>query len=549
MTTKVMPLAGALAILLCAGTPGTWADGNIAPGGAGPEKIGVVHFPVSCSKPAQADFDRGLALYHSFWFDPAIEAFAKTVQDDPECGMAYWGIALSTLGNPFAWPPNRKALHASATALSEAQRIGAKTQRERDYIAALAAFYKDWDTTDHRPRVLALEKAMQNLSAGYPRDDEAQIFYALVLDATALPTDKSFANQTTAATILEPLFKKYPSHPGVAHYLIHTYDYTPLAEKGLPSARAYSGIAPSVPHALHMPAHIYARLGMWQETVEANKASAAAARSELTESKLNVGTYNALHAMDYMMYGHLQQAQDKAAKQLVDEVRAIRKVDVENFVAAYALAAIPARYALERGDWQQAALLTPSPRDLPWNKFPQAEAITLFAQGLGAARSGNIKVARRDVEQLRALRDSMTEAATGYWAAQTEIQIRIVLAWIALAENHNDEALRIMRSAADAEEATDKHPVTPGPIVPARELLGEMLMALDRPGQALPEFEHSLKRDPNRFRALYGAARAAEADGNGEAANEYYAKLLAVSAGRDTDRPELAHAKASMASR
>jgi len=391
---------------------------------------------------------------------------------------------------------------------------------------------------------MAFEKAMEGVAARYPQDDEAQILYALVLNVTAVPMDKTFANQLKAAAILEPLYKKYPNHPGVAHYLIHTYDYAELAEKGLPAARAYAGIAPSVPHALHMPSHIFSRVGRWREMVEGNRASYLAAKAELAEKTLDIGTYDALHAMDYMVFGHLQQAQDKAAKQLLDEVAAIRKVNVENFVAAYAFAAIPARYALEHGDWQQAAGLKLSPSDLAWNKFPQAEAILVFARGLGAARSGDMAAARKDMERLQALKEAMTAAKIGYWAGQADFQIKTVNAWIALAEKRHDEAVRLMRAAAEAEEASDKHPVTPGNVVPSRELLGEMLMALNQPAQALAEFERSLKRDPNRFRGIYGAARAAEASGNRQAARDYYAKLQTLTAGRDTERPELAQAKA-----
>jgi len=541
-------IAWTLAMLLGAGAPAPWAHGEgDTPRGTPPEKLGEVNFQVSCNAAAQKEFNQAMALFYSFWFNPAIKSFSQVLQHDPECGMAHWGIAIMSMGNPFAWPPNPNALKAGAAAMTEAQRVGAKTERERDYIAALAAFFKDWETTDHRPRALAFEKAMEGVAARYPQDDEAQVLYALVLNVTAVPTDKTFANQLKAAGILEPLYKKYPNHPGVAHYLIHTYDYAELAEKGLPSARAYAGIAPSVPHALHMPSHIFSRVGLWRDMVEGNRASYLAAKAELKETTLGIGTYDALHAMDYMVFGHLQQAQDKAATQLLDEVRAIHKVNVENFVAAYAFAAIPSRYALERGDWKQAAALKLSPADLSWNKFPQAEAILVFARGLGAARIGDVAAARKDVERLQALGEAMTAAKIGYWAGQADFQIKTVNAWIALAEKRHDEAVRLMRAAAEAEEASDKHPVTPGNVVPSRELLGEMLMALNQPGQALAEFERSLKRDPNRFRGTYGAARAAEASGNRQAARDYYAKLQTLTADRDTERPELAQAKAFLA--
>ena len=541
-------IAWTLAMLLGAVASAPWVHGEgDTPRGTPPQKLGEVNFPVSCNAAAQKEFNQAMALFHSFWFNPAIKSFSRVLQRDPECGMAHWGIAIMSMGNPLAWPPNPNALKVGAAAMAEAQRVGAKSERERDYIAVLAAFFKDWETTDHRPRAVAFEKAMEAVAARYPQDDEAQILYALVLNVTAMPTDKTFANQLKAAGILEPLYKKYPNHPGVAHYLIHTYDYAELAEKGLPAARAYAGIAPSVPHALHMPSHIFSRVGLWREMVEGNRASYLAAKAELAEKTLDIGTYDALHAMDYMVFGHLQQAQDKAAKQLLDEVAAIRKVNVENFVAAYAFAAIPSRYALERGDWKQAAALKLSPADLSWNKFPQAEAILVFARGLGAVRSGDLAAARKDLERLQALKEAMTAVKIGYWAGQADFQIKTVNAWIALAEKRHDEAVRLIRAAAEAEEASDKHPVTPGNVVPSRELLGEMLMALNQPGQALAEFERSLKRDPNRFRGIYGAARAAEASGNRQGARDYYAKLQILTADRDTERPELAQAKAFLA--
>ena len=545
MTRRRTVGALTLAIMLGAGVTGAWGHGEKdMPRGTPPEKLGKVDFTVSCNAAAQEEFNRAMALFHSFWFDPAKKSFSKVLQHDPECGMAHWGIAIMSMGNPFAWPPNPAALKAGASAMAEAKRVGAKSERERAYIGALSAFFEDWETTEHRPRAVAFERAMEGVAAKYPQDVEARILYALVLNVTALPTDKTFANQLKAAGILEPLFKQYPEHPGVAHYLIHTYDYAPLAEKGLPAARAYAGIAPSVPHALHMPSHLFSRVGLWREMVEGNRASYAAAKNELTEKTLDIGTYDALHAMDYMLFGHLQLAQDKAAERLLDEAAAIRKVNVENFVAAYAFAAIPARFALERGDWKQAAALELSPASLSWSKFPQAEAILVFSRGLGAARSGDVAAARKDAERLRALKEAMTAAKIGYWAGQADFQIKTVDAWIAFAEKRHDDAVQSMRAAAEAEEASDKHPVTPGNVVPSRELLGEMLMALNQPQQAFAEFERSLKRDPNRFRGISGAARAAEASGNLPAARDYYATLQTLTIDRDTERSELTVAKA-----
>ncbi len=538
-------LAWVPVVLAGIATSGAWAQQteHDALHAVPPEQLGKVEFPISCSTAAQAEFNRAMALFHSFWFDPAKQSFARVAEHDPACGIAHWGIAIMSMGNPFTWPPNPNAMKAAEAALVEARRVGVSSERERDYIAALAVLFEDWPNTDYRTRAVAYEKAMAGLAAKHPGDVEAQILHALALVVTALPTDKTFTNQLRAAAILEPLFKKYPRHPGAAHYLIHTYDYSELAERGLPAARDYARIAPAVPHALHMPSHIFARVGAWPEMVESNRASYLAAKDELKESTLGVGTYDALHAMDYMVFAHLQQSRDKAAKAFIDEISAIRKVNVENFVAAYAFAAIPARFALERGDWKQAAALELTPADLAWSKFPQAEAILVFARGLGAARTGDVAAARKDVERLETLKAAMTEAKLNYWAGQADFQIAAVNAWIALAERRADEALRLMRAAAEAEDASDKHPVTPGNVAPSRELLAEMLLRLDAPAQALAEFERSLKRDPNRFRSIYGAAQAAEVSGNRESARKYYARLQTLTTDHDTEREELARAK------
>jgi hypothetical protein len=538
----LLPGAALLAALLAS----PLAAHDAAPAGRPPEQLGEVSFPVSCAPAAQREFNRGMALFHSFWFDPAKAAFGKVLEADPGCGMAHWGIAIMSMGNPFTWPANAAAVKAGAPAAAEAPRVGARTERERDYIAALGAYFQDWERTEFRSRALAFEQAMGALAAKYPDDDEAKILYALALNITAQPSDKRYANQRKAAAILEPMFKRMPRHPGVAHYLIHTYDYAELAEQGRPSADAYGAIAPSVPHALHMPSHIYARVGRWEEMVAGNRASYQAAKGELADKTLGIGAYDALHAMDYMVFGLLQQGRDQAAKQLVDEAGAIRKVNVENFVAAYAFAAMPARYALERGDWAQAAALRLSPPDLAWSKFPQAEAVLVYARGLGAARSGDPAAARRDAERLQALKEAMVAAKIGYWPGQAEFQIKAVNAWIALAEQRPGEALTLMREAADAEDASDKHPVTPGNVMPSRELLGDMLLALKRPAEAQTEYERSLARDPNRYHGLAGAGRSAAAAGEPTAARAHYARLLLLTDGQ-AGRPEQGEARVFLA--
>ena len=515
--------------------------------GKPPEALGQVNFTVQCDAASQKEFNRGMALFHSFWFEPAKQSFAEVLQNDPACGMAHWGIALMSLGNPFAWPANPAAMKAAATSAAAAQSVGARTQRERDYISALQPLFQNWETTEHRPRVVAFEQAMGELVTRYPQDDEAKILHALLLDATALPADKTYANQLKAAALLEPLLSKYPDHPGVAHYLIHTYDYTELAAKGLPAARLYANIAPSVPHALHMPSHIFSRVGSWKEMVEGNRASYQAAKNELSEKTLSIGTYDALHAMDYLVFGELQQARDKAAKAVVDEVAKIQTVNVENFVAAYALAAVPARYAVERNDWKRAATLQLSPPNLAWQKFPQAEAVLVSVRGLAAARTGAIPAARKDLVRLATLKEAMKAAKITYWPSQTDFQMKAIEAWIALEENDPERALQLMRASAGEEEASDKHPVTPGSIIPMRELLAEMLLQLDQPSAALAEFERSLAREPNRFRSIYGAAVAAEAANNSKTAKQYYGKLRSLTAQADTRRQEMTRANAFLA--
>jgi len=500
------------------------------------EKLGKANFPISCSPAVQQEFNRGVALLHSFSFDGAAKAFVAIVEKDPACAMAHWGIAMNLrgpVGNPFAGAPSPQALKDGWAAIGRAKAVGAKTQRERDYIAAMEVFYKDSDTVDHRTRLVAYEKAMEQLSQRYPDDREAAVFYALALNVTALPTDKTFAQQLKAAAILEKVFAEQPEHPGVAHFLIHSYDYPRIAHRGLDAARRYASIAPSAPHAQHMPSHIFTRRGFWQESIASNRASAASATDHL----------NQLHAMDYLAYAYLQGAQDREAKRVWEDVIAIGKIKIEHFVSAYALAAIPSRYALERGRWAEAAGLTLSPSEFPWSRFPQSEAILVFVRALGAARSGDVAAARRDLARLQSFADALTTAKQGYWAEQVEIQRRVVSAWVARAEGKNEEALTLMRAAADLEDSTEKSPITPGPIVPARELLGEMLLDLNQPAQALKEFETSHPKEPNRFRGLYGAARAAELSGNMVKARHYYTTLLVLGQNADTERPELQHAK------
>jgi tetratricopeptide (TPR) repeat protein len=522
-------------------------EGDDLPAGKPGEQLGKVVFHVECSPAAQREFNRAIALYHSFWFDPATESFRKVLELDPGCGMGWWGQALSALANPFGWPAPAKAMQTGAAAIEQGLKTGARTQRERDYIAALAKLFQDWDKTDHRPRALAWEAAMEQVAQRYPDDNEAQIFYALSLVANALASDKTFARQLKAGGILEPYFQSHPDHPGAAHYLIHAYDYTELVQRGLPAARRYASIAPSAPHALHMPAHIFTRLGLWEDSIVTNSASARAAKAELRSASHTLGSYNAVHAMDYMVYAHLQLGQDAAARRLIDEMAAVERVDATNFAAAYGFAAMPARYALERRRWDEAARLELHPKSLPWNQFPHAEAIVVYTRALAKARLDDVHGARDDIARLQQLRDALAAMKLAYWVQQTEIQIAAASAWLALAEEREGDALGLMRQATEMEAATDKHPVTPGPLVPTRELLGEMLLEVGQPAQALAEFERLERAEPNRLLPLYNAARAAEATGDTAKAQAYYRKLLDLTAKRDTERPEIARARAHVA--
>jgi hypothetical protein len=506
------------------------------------ERLGEVNFPVSCNAAAQKHFQRAAALYHSFDWPRVTKAFETVLEADPQCAMAWWGIALATLDNPFVWPISAKQVADGWAAIEKAKATGAKTQRERDYIAALELFYKDGNTVPHRQRALAYESAMANIAKAYSNDIEAQVLYAIAVSANFEPTDKKYTKQLKAAKVLEPVFKKYPEHPGAAHYLIHSYDYPPIAAKGLDAARRYAAIAPSAPHALHMPSHIFTRVGYWKDSVDSNRAAFNATKNLRTR----------LHALDYMTYAYLQMGQDTEARRGLDEMLKIQKVTGENFAAAYALAAIPARLTLERDRWAEAAALKPHPSEaaFKWNNFPNAAAVTVFARGLGAARSGNVAAAKQELERLTTrVKPAMLAAKQIYWADQADIQIKIIDSWIAKAEGDNTRALQLARAAANHEDSTEKHVVSPGSIIPARELLGDMLMELGQSAAALKEYEVTIAKEPNRFRGLYNAARAAEASGNMAKARTWYQKFAQVAAQADPGVAQVERAKTFLARR
>jgi len=435
------------------------------------------------------------------------------------------------MSNPLAGlGASPKGAEQAQAAIDEGRRIGAKTERERDYIEAVSAYYKDFATRSEKERQASRARAYEALAKRYADDDEAQIFSALYIAGTQTQADQSYAAYLKAAAILEDEFKKYPDHPGVAHYLIHSYDAPPIAEKGLTAARRYASIAPAAPHALHMPSHIFTRVGAWQESAATNSRSMEVAREGGDADE-------AYHAADYMVYAYLQLARDVEARRAIGEAMKVSGFS-QRFTAPYAIAAMPARYAFERGAWQEATKLQPS-----GSTYPFVEAITYFARSVGAARSGDLAAARKDAEQLESFHKALLAANNTYWATEVEIQRLAAAGWIALGEGKSEEALKFMRAAADLEDRNEKHIVTPGRIVPARELLGEMLLEVKHADAALKEFETSQRREPNRFRNYLGSARAAEMAGDRAKAAAYYQKLLALAKDADTARPELVSAK------
>ncbi|MGE0278842.1 MAG: tetratricopeptide repeat protein [Nitrospiraceae bacterium] len=499
------------------------------------QKLGKVHFETSCTPAAQAAFDRGMLYQHSFWYSASQRAFNEALKADPSCGIAYWGIALSLLWNPHTLPPV-KNLADGAAALAKGREAGAKTERERDYLTALSAMYADYETVDHRTRVLSYLKALEQLAARYPDDDEAQIFYALTLNVAASPADKAYANQLKGAAILERIWDRQPDHPGIAHYLIHLYDTPALAERGLPAAKRYAKVAPDAPHALHMPSHIFTRVGYWQDSIESNAASARAAKADASK-------HDQLHAMDYQVYAYLQLGQDERAKVVLNEMMTVSGF-TENFIPApFALAAAPARYAVERGAWREAAALEVRPSPLPY-----VPAISWFAKALGSARTGDTAQAQVAIARLVEARNQLREKKDAYWSEQVDIQAQVASAWMQYAIGDKDAALKAMAAAADAEDRTDKHPVTPGPLAPAREMYGVMLMQAGSPSDALAAFEATMRKEPNRLNAILNAAQAAVASGDREKARTYYGAATALASDAGVTRPEVEDARAFLAS-
>jgi tetratricopeptide (TPR) repeat protein len=466
-----------------------------------PEKLGKVSFQISCTPSVQEQFNRGVALLHSFAYTAAENAFQGVAELDPRCAMAHWGVAMAYFHQLWEPPIVPATISIAQKEIQRAQQIGAGSERERQFINALGLIYQDAATVPYRTRALNYERAMSNLASANGKDVEAQVFYALALLANACPADKTHAKQKQAADLLEPLDRAYPQHPGVPHYLIHACDNAELAPKGLAAAKAYSQIAPSAPHALHMPSHIFTRLGLWEDSIASNLAAREAAQqqSDLGEE---------LHAMDYLVYAYLQSGRDKDAAQAIQQLKNMPKLNADDFKIAYASTAMPVRYAVERGQWADAADIVP-----PAGAPPHVVAIAVWARGLGLARSGRAAEARTEIDRLRQIEEALQTSGNDYWATQVRILAREVMAWSAQADRKPDEAAALMRASADEEDAIEKLPVTPGPIVPAREQLGYLLLEQNHPDLALKEFETALADAPGRHGALQGAAQAAELSG------------------------------------
>ena len=532
MRIKSKAAAAALTLLLAG--PSLGHDGDEGTG-----QLGSVSFANSCDAKVQKELQRAVAMLHSFWFSAGEKAFRHVLDDDPTCGVAAFGIGAILMNNPLAGQgASQKAAEAATAAIEQGRRVGAKTQRERDYIEAVGAYYKDFATRPERDRQATRASAYEALAAKYPDDDEARIFSALYIAGTQSQSDQTYAAYARATGILEPLFRKFPDHPGIAHYMIHAYDAPPLAATGLAAARAYSAIAPDAPHAQHMPSHIFTRVGAWTDSVAANTASA----------KADTATGpNTLHAYDYMVYAYLQMGQDRAAQGLRDSAVAIAKRP-DNFAAAYAYAAIPARLVLERGDWAAAAKLplNPAVDAFPWAKYPQAEAGNAFARALGAAALRDAAAVESELARLQRLRDRASELKIGYWVEQIGIQIDVVRGFATFKAGQTDAGIAGLRQAADREDATEKHVVTPGMMLPAREILATVLLERGDSAGALRDFEAVLRKEPHRLRAMAGAAVAAERGGDAQKARDYSDKISQQTAQTDVGMPGLQLARQSV---
>ena len=510
----------------------------------GPEEkqFGAVGFRIEGSKEVQQEFDLGVALLHSFEYDEAEKVFAKVIDMDPGCAMAYWGVAMSNY-HPLWAPPTAAELEKGAKAVAIAKSISKKSKYESAYINAIAQFYDDRENVDHRTRAQRFQKSMEQLYTDFPNEKEAAIFYSLALTATADPTDKTFKNQKKAGEILNALYPGQPNHPGVVHYIIHTYDNPELAQFALPAARKYASVAPSSAHALHMPSHVFTRLGLWDECINSNIASVSSAQCYASAAGIKGHWDEELHGLDYLTYAYLQKGDNKRAKQQVDYLKSINEVQPFNFKVAYAFASIPSRYVLENRLWNEAANLQSHKANIPWTNFPWQKAIIHFTRLMGNVNIDKLDSAKSELRHLEEIHEGFVKQKDPYNINQLQIQLNAGKAWILFKEGQNEEAIRLMTMAADKEDATDKLPVTPGEIIPARELLGDMLLQMGKTGQALQAYEADLKKQLNRFNGLYGAARAAELSNNPDKAILYYQQLVTIAGPGSQDRPELEKAR------
>lgn len=543
---KTLPLwlAGVVLLLPCSLLS---QDEHAQHTGQPPERLGRVVFPTTCNSRAQVQFERGLALLHSFWYEEAGRTFGAVIAADSACAMGYWGQAMSTL-HPLWTPPSSEESARGLAAAERAVNLARPGSREADYAGAIATYYRGYQGRDHRSRLLAYQSAMERVAQRHPQDDEAQIFFALALTAVGQldADDTTYARQRRAAAILEPLFRKHPEHPGLAHYLIHAYDYPALANRGEAAAARYAEIAPSVPHALHMPSHIYTLIGQWDRSIESNLRSAHAARTFEQEQHLEGLWDQHGHALDYLAYAYLQEGRDAEARKIVDQVRGVTSgYPANSLINDYALAAIPARYALERAQWNEAKALTVRPAP----SWRATEAITHFARAIGAARSNDSATARAEIDSLATIGSALAKLGglQAYWSKQVEIQRQAASAWLKRQVGDTAGAIRLAASAADLEDITAKHPVTPGAVLPARELYGDLLLETGHAGEALRAYQASLARQPNRARSLLGAARAAALAGDREAAVRNYRRFLQLMAKADRNRPDVSEARKAVA--
>ena len=512
--------------------------GNIISCGPPAAQFGSVDFEMTCNEKAKKDFNLAIELLHSFEYDESEKVFAKVIDESPECAMAYWGVAMCNFHTLWT-PPTGVELQKGSKAIEIANTISKKSVRETAYINAIATFYKDWNKTDHHTRCINYEKAMEKIHTTYPDDKEASIFYALSLDASANPNDKTYTNQKKAGAILNAIYPLEPNHPGIIHYIIHTYDYPGLAELALPAARKYAAVAPNSAHALHMPSHTFTRLGLWDECIKSNLASVASAKCYAEQAGIKGHWDEELHGMDYLMYAYLQKGENKLANEQLKYLETITEVHPANFKVAYAFAAIPSRFLLENKNWDIAATLQVPPAIFSWIQFPWQESIIHFTRLLGAAHLGKIKDANMELVKLNLLHDTLEKQKDAYKSLQVAIQIKTGEAWIQFANGKTTEALNLMKLAVNLEDGTEKHPVTPGEVLPARELLGDMLLQVKQYKNALLAYETVLQKCPNRFNSLYGAGLAAEKSGQKQKAAFYFKQLLTISDAVNSDRPEL----------